>query len=54
MKRLASSCFVIATLAAVTGMAMGIVMAASHDHSLALAHAHLNLLGWVSMALYGL
>ncbi|MAZ14782.1 MAG: hypothetical protein CL535_00360 [Ahrensia sp.] len=54
MKRLASSCFVVAALAGVTGMTMGIVMAASHDHSLAPAHAHLNLLGWVSMALYGL
>lgn len=29
-------------------------MAANHDFSLAPAHAHLNLLGWVSMALYGL
>ncbi|WP_174801177.1 hypothetical protein [Martelella limonii] len=54
MKRLASYCFVFATFAAVTGMGMGIFMAASHDHSLAPAHAHLNLLGWVSMALYGL
>ena len=25
----------------------------THDHSLFPAHAHLNLLGWVSMAIYG-
>ncbi|MEO2037957.1 MAG: hypothetical protein ABGW90_04540 [Martelella sp.] len=54
MKRLASSCFVVAALAGVTGMTMGIVMAASHDHSLAPAHAHPDLLGRVSMARYGL
>lgn len=34
-------------------MAGGIVMAATQDHSLAPAHAHLNLLGWVSMAIFG-
>ena len=37
-----------------TGMAMGIVMAVGHDFTLAPAHAHLNLLGWVSLSLYGL
>tara|TARA_R110002020_G_scaffold39991_6_gene118333 strand:- start:101 stop:424 length:324 start_codon:yes stop_codon:yes gene_type:complete len=35
-------------------MALGIYMAASHDHGLSPAHAHLNLVGWVSVALYGL
>ncbi len=29
-------------------------MAAGHDFTLAPAHAHLNLLGWVSLSLYGL
>jgi hypothetical protein len=28
-------------------------MAASHDHSMHPVHAHLNLLGWVTMALFG-
>ncbi|WP_206186409.1 hypothetical protein [Thalassospira lohafexi] len=28
-------------------------MAGSEDHSNLAAHAHLNLLGWVSLALYG-
>jgi hypothetical protein len=41
-------CFVIA------GIAMGIGMAASQDHSLMPAHAHLNLLGWVSLFLFGI
>jgi len=38
----------------VTGMAMGIGMAASQDHSIMPAHAHLNLLGWVSLFLFGI
>ena len=35
-------------------MGLGIFMATSQDFTLMPAHAHLNLLGWVSMALYGL
>jgi cbb3-type cytochrome oxidase subunit 1 len=42
----------IAVLYAVAGMALGIFMAASQDHSQMPTHAHINLLGWVSMALY--
>jgi hypothetical protein len=38
---------------AMTGMAAGIGMAMTHDFTLAPAHAHLNLLGWVTLALYG-
>lgn len=33
---------------------LGVYMGASHDHSLHTVHAHLNLLGWVSMALIGM
>jgi len=36
------------------GMGLGIAMAASGDHTLSPAHAHLNLMGWVSAVLYGL
>lgn len=36
------------------GMALGIHMAASGDHSQAPTHAHLNLLGYVSFFLFGL
>ena len=35
------------------GVGLGIHMGASHDHTLAPVHAHLNLLGWASMALIG-
>jgi hypothetical protein len=52
--RIAYFCFIIGVLAGITGIGLGIHMAASEDHSLAPAHAHLNLLGWVTMMLYGL
>lgn len=39
---------------AIAGMALGIHMAASTDHTLAPVHAHVNLLGWVTMFLAGL
>lgn len=42
-----------AVIYALIGMGVGIYMAASHDHSLAPAHAHWLLLGWVSMFIYG-
>jgi len=35
------------------GMFFGIWMSASQDHTLSGAHAHLNLVGWVTMALFG-
>jgi hypothetical protein len=35
-------------------MAAGLVMGTTQDFTAAPAHAHLNLLGWVSMALMGL
>jgi cbb3-type cytochrome oxidase subunit 1 len=54
MRPLSYFCFVSAAFYALIGMSLGIFMAASHDHSLSPAHAHLNLLGWVSMAVYGL
>lgn len=39
---------------ALIGMGWGIQMSASHDHLMAPAHAHLNLLGWVSLAIFGI
>ncbi len=38
---------------AILGMGWGIVMATSHNHSAMPGHAHLNLLGWVSLFLFG-
>src|SRR3954449_141365 len=43
-----------AVLFALLGMGMGIAMAMARDHAAMPAHAHLNLLGWVSLFLFGL
>ncbi|OAP36967.1 hypothetical protein AU381_19020 [Sinorhizobium glycinis] len=53
MNLLSKICWIGAVLYAVAGMVFGIVMSASGDHSLSPAHAHLILLGWVTLALYG-
>ena len=44
----------IAVVYFVIGVTLGIVMGASGDHGMMPVHAHLNLLGWVSMTLFGL
>jgi peptidoglycan/LPS O-acetylase OafA/YrhL len=44
----------LAVLYLIAGIALGIYMAASHDHSMHPVHAHLNLLGWVTLFLFGL
>jgi hypothetical protein len=36
------------------GVLAGIGMAASHNHSMFPVHAHINLLGWVTMTLFAL
>lgn len=51
---LSNICLILAALMALVGMALGIYMGMAHDFTLAPAHAHLNLLGWVTMAIYGL
>ncbi len=45
--------FAVAVVCITIGMAWGIQMSASADHSLSGAHAHLNLVGWVTMAMFG-
>jgi len=47
-------CFRASVLLAIAGMLWGIVMGISEDHSTMPAHAHLNLLGWVSLFLFGI
>lgn len=42
-----------ALLCLLAGECMGIWMGIAHDFTLSPAHAHLNLLGWVTLALYG-
>ena len=44
----------IAVLYIIVGVALGIYMGGSGDHSLHPVHAHLNLLGWVALSLFGL
>lgn len=52
--RISDFCFIFAATCALGGMVLGIMMGLSQDFTLAPAHAHLNLLGWVTMAIYGL
>jgi hypothetical protein len=47
-------CFLAAVLAAIAGMLWGLDMAISENHAAMPAHAHLNLLGWVSLFLFGI
>lgn len=46
--------FASAVIYVTAGMVFGIWMSASHDHGLSPAHGHLNLIGWVTMALFGI
>src|SRR5258705_3118122 len=43
----------VAPIYVLIGMGFGIFMGATQNFALAPAHAHLNLIGWVTMALYG-
>ena len=53
MPRVSSAFFLVAALCGLAGMAWGSHMGMSGDHSLSPAHAHLNLLGWVSLSIMG-
>jgi cbb3-type cytochrome oxidase subunit 1 len=50
---LANRFFATAAILALCGMAWGMVMSATHDHTLGPAHGHLNLVGFVAMAVFG-
>lgn len=50
---LAQLCLRTAVILGFIGFSMGFGMGVSQDFSLAPAHAHMNLLGWVSFFLYG-
>jgi hypothetical protein len=52
--RISDFSFIFAGFAGLTGMSLGIFMGIAQDFTLAPSHAHVNLLGWVTMALYGL
>lgn len=48
------ACLRTGVLFAVLGMGLGIYMGMTHEFQFAPVHAHVLLLGWVSMLLYGL
>lgn len=54
MKGIAFWFFALGVFAVLCGMVWGIQMSVTHDHTLSPAHAHLNLLGWVTFGLIGL
>jgi cbb3-type cytochrome oxidase subunit 1 len=54
MKRISDRFMQLAVLFALIGMGLGIKMGITENFTLAPVHAHINLLGWVSMMLYGL
>jgi hypothetical protein len=53
MPRVSKAFFTVAVLCGLAGMAWGMHMGKSGDHSMLPAHAHLNLLGWVGLAIMG-
>jgi uncharacterized membrane protein YgdD (TMEM256/DUF423 family) len=46
-------CFAVAGLSAVVGIGLGMFMGIQDDHTLAPVHAHINLICWVSLFLFG-
>ena len=54
MKRVSDRFLQLGVLFALIGMGLGVWMGGTQNLQLAPVHAHINLLGWVSMLLYGL
>lgn len=54
MRGTSKAFFGLAIVSAIIGMAWGIQMSASGDHLLSPAHAHLNLIGYVGFAIFGI
>jgi cbb3-type cytochrome oxidase subunit 1 len=54
MKRVSDRFLQLGVLFALVGMGLGVWMGKTENFTLAPVHAHINLLGWVSMLLYGL
>jgi hypothetical protein len=53
MNRLSLAFFTTGALCVLGGMFWGVAMASSNDHTMMPAHAHLNLMGWATLALMG-
>jgi hypothetical protein len=47
-------CFLLASVTIVIGMSLGLYMALARDHQLMPVHAHLNVIGWLSLFMLGL
>jgi hypothetical protein len=54
MKRVDVYFLLLATILLICGAVLGIVMGAQENFQLTPVHAHLNLAGWASLALFGL
>lgn len=54
MKRIDIYFLLLATILLIAGAGLGIKMGMAEDFQLAPVHAHLNLAGWASLALFGL
>jgi hypothetical protein len=54
MLRIDVSFLLLAVLCLIVGLTMGIGMGIAHDFQLMPVHAHLNLVGFVAMAIFGL
>jgi predicted membrane channel-forming protein YqfA (hemolysin III family) len=54
MRRVDTYFLLLATVLLLAGSILGIKMGASADFQLAPVHAHINLAGWASLALFGL
>ena len=54
MLRTDTAFMLVASACLIVGVSMGIGMGVAHDFQFAPVHAHLNLLGWASLALFGL
>lgn len=53
MPRVSYAFFIVAFVCGLCGMVMGMAMGATENFTLMPVHAHLNLLGWVSLAIMG-
>ena len=54
MQRIDRAFFILAVVLGLAGMVLGIQMGMAHDFQLVPVHTHINLVGWVSMALFGI
>lgn len=53
MPKVSAAFFLVGALLVLCGTTLGQIMGAHQDFTLAPLHAHINLLGWVTLALYG-